>query len=114
MLYNLYSAAYVAVIGGITSSGSATDRVDLFNLFTFQWEDGPRLPAALTGITALNDPQDRSLVVVGGRGGFVYRLENRDAQWSQVEGVQAEKGDRLYASALAVPDSALAGCRRDF
>ena len=37
----------IVVLGGFRADGSATDRVDVYDLSTGEWRDGPRLPTPL-------------------------------------------------------------------
>ena len=95
MLYTAYGAScgaatlqngtkIVVVAGGITSS-TAQSRVQIFDLETRQWSEGPPLPSPLK--YGLSVPYGNSFLVVGGRNeqntdvGTVYQFDPINLSW---------------------------------
>jgi hypothetical protein len=67
----------IVVLGGFRADGSATDRVDVFDLGTRVWRDGPKLPAALHHVAAAAFG-DRLFAA----GGFTNAGTESSAVWS--------------------------------
>ena len=103
----------VAVVGGITADGAATNQVDLYDPATNRWRSGPPLPLLLhhAGAAAVGD----RLYVVGGyssRRGLAFQAVDRvlslgpgEDQWRQEPPLSEPRGalglvaagDRLVA-----------------
>jgi hypothetical protein len=77
----------IVVLGGLRAEGTATDRVDVYDLATETWSEGPALPKALhhPGVTTF-----RGRIVVAG--GYV----TDGGQWLETAGVWS-LGDDLDA-----------------
>jgi hypothetical protein len=89
----------VAIVGGITADGAASDQVDLYDPATNRWRSGPRLPLLLhhAGAAAVGD----RLYVVGGYSSRralaqpvarVLSLGPDDAQWREEPPLSAPRG----------------------
>jgi hypothetical protein len=102
----------VAVVGGITADGAASDQVDFYDPATNRWRSGPRLPLLLhhAGAAAVGD----RLYVVGGYSSRralsqpvarVLSLGPDDDRWREEPSLSAPRGalavvavgDRLVA-----------------
>lgn len=99
----------IVVLGGFRADGSATDRVDVYELATEAWRVGPRLPVALHHVAAARF--GRRLFVAGGftdtgaESAAVWSLGEPDGVWREEPPLgtargalaMAATGDRLVA-----------------
>jgi N-acetylneuraminic acid mutarotase len=72
-------------IGGMTSDGEMSDRVDVYDLATESWSEGPELPCGGFGITAIGGAEE---LLVAGTDGVLYSLAADDgggASWEARE-----------------------------
>lgn len=96
----------IVVLGGFRADGSATDRVDVFDLGTGVWRDGPKLPTPLHHVAAA-EFADRLFVA----GGFTNAGSESAAVWSLGEGATAWREEPPLGTARGALAMAAAGDR---
>ncbi|MEM8756752.1 MAG: kelch repeat-containing protein [Planctomycetota bacterium] len=72
----------IVVLGGMTSAGRLTNRVDIYNTTTGEWSSGPEFPGTSFGMAA--DVSGGRIIASGSDGSVHAWSPESDSAWSQV------------------------------